>query len=120
MNKLTKIVLLGFASSLLHTAAAEPFNDRGPEWWRQPVAPREPVTARQDDPSSLPWLGFNERGEDWVATVVLRHDPLPRPVNQLAARPMGFNDQSAFGDERGASDDNTLAVLAATPPKAYD
>src|SRR5512143_4218183 len=119
MKKLTKIVLLGLASGLLHTAAAEPFNDRGAEWWRQSVSPREQVTARQDDLPSTPLLGFNERGEDWVATVVPPNDSLPYRVNQLAAQPMGFNDKSAGGDDYGVRDDHALAVLAATPPKAH-
>jgi hypothetical protein len=120
MKKFTKIVLLGLTSGLLITAAAaDPFNDRGAEWWRQPLSPGEQLTVRQDGPASTPSLGFNERGEDWVATVVSRNDPLLCPVNQLAAQPMGFNDKSAFGDDRSNRDDNALAVLTATPTKTH-
>lgn len=93
MKSLSTVILLGFSCILLNQASAEPFNDRSPEG-NAVISSGKTMIAGSENQPTLAETGFNDRGPDWLATVVPSRGSRNCQLNGYFASSHGFNDKS--------------------------
>lgn len=108
MKTLRTAILLGFSVGFLTTAAAEPFKDRTN--WLHQTTPSQQTTVSQASYPIQRASGFNNRGENWIATV----SPNPRSTeckgNEGVTLMRGFKDKNSPDlDYRTSTPDELIA-----------
>ena len=112
MKTLRTAIWLGFSMGFLTTAAAEPFKDKTN--WPHQTTPSQQTTVSQASYPIQRASGFNDREENWVATV----SPNPRSTeckgNERLTLMRGFKDKDSTDLDYPISTSDELIARSST------
>lgn len=112
MKSLTTVIVLSLSCASVNFAAAEPFNNRSPEW--SAISSDNAALAGSENRQTLAGAGFNDRSQDWLAAVVPGQGPGECQPGAYFVSSYGFSNKS-FAPSYTAQTAGSRLITASSP-----